>query len=383
MRGLDLDRLKAKIGQWVDAKAGRRTRAATHTRQLRLEAEPWTIDNLIVDDGSLRISGWALPPPAEPQQARFLWNDRRFDAQDYPIERPDLGEFFAQRQGAKRSGFLCSASGLASNDWFEEGCLHLRFDFDGRSPRHIFQHDWFYPDNRGYPPLPDPGRMQRVIGTDSTTQFLLGGFSDFNKFRLLLSAMSAGDITAGKRVLDWGVGCGRVGRYFAGAPDAEFFGVDIDADNVAWCGRNLRGHFQQVPLRPPVRMDAESFDVIYGISVLTHLRETDQHAWLAELHRLSAPGAILLLTFHGTTAANYAGLSPRWLDDYLDGIERKGFVVTGDNDQIEDFIDEPGYYVNVAHSKDYVRRVWGQYFEVVDLIPGMIATHDLAVLRKR
>ena len=52
-------------------------------------------------------------------------------------------------------------------------------------------------------------------------------------------------------------------------------------------------------------------------------------------------------------------------------------------DQLANFIDEPGYYINVAHSKDYVRRVWGEYFEVVDIIPGMIATHDLAVLRKR
>jgi hypothetical protein len=71
------------------------------------------------------------------------------------------------------------------------------------------------------------------------------------------------------------------------------------------------------------------------------------------------------------------------LDAYLDAVDRQGFVVTSVNDQIENFIDEPGYYVNVAHSDDYIRRVWGDYFEVIDIVPGMIATHDLAVLRKR
>ena len=57
--------------------------------------------------------------------------------------------------------------------------------------------------------------------------------------------------------------------------------------------------------------------------------------------------------------------------------------MTSLNRQIRDFIDEPDYYVDVSHSDAYVRRVWGEYFEVVDTVPGMTATHDLAVLRKR
>ena len=225
--------------------------------------------------------------------------------------------------------------------------------------------------------------MLRVMGATSTTQFLLGGFSDFNKFKRLLPAIGAGDLEARKRVLDWGVGCGRVARYFSAVPGIEFVGVDIDADNVDWCSRNLPGHYRHVPLRPPAPLDAGSFDLIYGISVLTHLREPDQRAWLAELNRLAAPGAILLLSCHGTTVANYAGWKLPALDAYLDAVARDGFVVTGVNDQIRNFIDERDYYVNVAHSAAYVRRVWGEYFDVVDTVPGITATHDLAVLRKR
>jgi len=348
-----------------------------------LDAEPWTIDGLDVSLARLQVGGWALPPTQQPERARFLWNGRLFAEQTYPIDRRDLGVFFPQRRDAERSGFVCSEPGGGANDWFDDGCLHLRFEFDGQRLRYPFQHDWFYPDDRRYPTLPDSDRMFRVMGATSTTQFLLGGFSDFNKFVRLLTAIGAGGLTERRRVLDWGVGCGRVARYFSAVPRIEFVGVDVDADNVDWCARNLPGQYRKVPLRPPAPLDAASFDFIYGISVLTHLRERDQRAWLAELDRVAAPGAIILLSFHGTTAGNYAGLPLPVLDAYLDAVARDGFVVTSVNRQIRDFIDEPGYYVDVSHSDAYVRRVWGEYFDVIDTIAGMTATHDLAVLRKR
>ncbi len=371
-------RVKRRIGATLRRRRGARPRRP----ETYLAAEPWTIDGLEMGAGRLQIAGWALPPAEHPERARFFWNGKRFAEQTYPIDRPDLAAFFPQRFGAERSGFVCSEPSGGGGDWFDDGCLHLRFEFDSQRLRYPFQHDWFYPDERRYPPLPDADRMFRVMGSTSTTQFLLGGCSDFNKFKRLSTAIGAGD-TQRKRVLDWGVGCGRVARYFSTVPGIEFFGVDVDADNVDWCSRNLSGQYRKVPLRPPAPLDAGTFDLIYGISVFTHLHERDQRAWLAELNRLAAPGAILLLSFHGTTVANYAGLPLPALDAYLDTVARDGFVVTSVNDQIRNFIDEPGYYVNVAHSDDYVRRVWGEYFDVVDIIPGMVATHDLAVLRKR
>jgi len=382
---IDTTRLKILTGTVQRRiRATLRRRAATRPQRLEtyLEAEPWTIDVLAMGPEHLEISGWALPPAQDPEKARFLWNGRRFAVQTYPINRPDLGAFFPQRAGSALSGFYCSQSGGSIDDCFDDGCLHFRFEFDGQRLRYPFQHDWFYPDRR-YPALPDPERMFRVMGATDTTQFLLGGCTDFNKFERLLVAVGAGELAQRRRVLDWGVGCGRVARYFSTVPGVEFSGVDIDADNVDWCARNLPGRYLKVPLRPPAPLDAASFDLIYGISVLTHLRERDQRAWLAELDRLAAPGAIILLSFHGTTAGNYAGLPLPHLDAYLEAVARDGFVMTSVNDQIRDFIDEPSYYVDVSHSDAYVRRVWGEYFDVIDTIPGMTATHDLAVLRKR
>ena len=383
MDRLRLRILASRVQRRIGEALGRVPDVHPERLETHLEAEPWTIDALQMDRGRLQIAGWALPPAQHPEEARFLWNGTRFGEQTYPIDRPDLGAFFPQRRGAARSGFVCGETGSVAEDWFADGCLHLRFEFDTQRLRYPFQHDWFFPDERRYPALPDPRRIFRVMGTTSPMQFVLGGCSDFNKFKRLLTAIGAGDITERKRVLDWGVGCGRVARYFSAVPGIEFFGVDVDADNVEWCSHNLPGQYRTVPLRPPVPLDSGSFDLIYGISVLTHLNEGDQRAWLAELDRLAARGAIILLSFHGTTAANYAGLPLPALDAYLDAVARDGFVVTSVNRQVRRFIDEPGYYVNVAHSDNYVRRVWGEYFDVVDTIPGMTATHDLAVLRKR
>ena len=383
MDRLRLKILASRIRRRIGKTLGRPAVTPPQRFETYLEAEPWTLDGLEIGGARLRIAGWALPPAEHPEGARFLWNGRSFADQTYPIDRSHIGTFFPQRRDAARSGFVCTQPRSIPEDWFDDGCLHLRFEFDAQRLRHPFQHDWFYPDDRRYPPLPDADRMFRVMGSTNVTQFLLGGYSDFNKLSLLLAAISAGGRIKRKRVLDWGVGCGRVARYFSTVPGVEFFGVDVDADNIEWCARNLPGTYRSVPLRPPAPLDAGTFDLIYGISVLTHLQERDQRAWLAELNRLAAPDAIILLSFHGTTAVNYAGLPLSGLDAWLDAVARDGFVVTHVNRQIRRFIADRGYYVNVAHSADYVRKVWGEYFDVVDIVPGMIATHDLAVLRKR
>jgi len=54
-----------------------------------------------------------------------------------------------------------------------------------------------------------------------------------------------------------------------------------------------------VALQPPTGLPAQGFDLVYGISVLSHLSEPDQFAWLAELARLTRPGALLLLSTLG------------------------------------------------------------------------------------
>lgn len=81
---------------------------------------------------------------------------------------------------------------------------------------------------------------------------------------------------------------------------AQLFGTDIDGESIDWCQSKL-GHMATFTVNgfwPPLPFADGFFDVIYSISVFTHLPEDMQTAWLAELRRVAKPGGLLLLTVH-------------------------------------------------------------------------------------
>jgi SAM-dependent methyltransferase len=98
------------------------------------------------------------------------------------------------------------------------------------------------------------------------------------------------------RVLDFGCGCGRVLVYFKGATRCEMTGSDIDGEAIAWCKANLAdfGAFIRNGAEPPLPLADSSVDLVYSISVFTHLPEKMQFQWLTELHRVVKPGGLLL-----------------------------------------------------------------------------------------
>jgi trans-aconitate methyltransferase len=106
-----------------------------------------------------------------------------------------------------------------------------------------------------------------------------------------------------KSVLDFGCGCGRVLGYLKEKlPRAIWHGVDIDSALVSWMRANYpKVLVDQNPFHPPSHFRNSQFDLIYGISVFTHLDEAFQDEWLAELHRITLPEALVLLSIHGET----------------------------------------------------------------------------------
>lgn len=105
-----------------------------------------------------------------------------------------------------------------------------------------------------------------------------------------------------KRILDWGCGPGRIIRYL---PDVigngcEYFGTDYNKAWMDWCRENLPGiEFNNNTLRADLPYDDDFFDIIYGISVFTHLSEKMHYEWYNELCRILKPGGILFLTTQG------------------------------------------------------------------------------------
>ena len=130
--------------------------------------------------------------------------------------------------------------------------------------------------------------------------------------------------------------------------------------------------------RPPTRYASNTFDVIYSISLFTHLDEASQNLWLAELARVLKPGGMLLTTIHGDFAR--ASCSP----EELKALDRTGIVFRVDRKGRFKLDGLPDFYQTTFHTQAYVERAWRVFFEVVDHIQGGLGRHqDLVILRRR
>lgn len=99
-------------------------------------------------------------------------------------------------------------------------------------------------------------------------------------------------------VLDWGCGPARILRHLPELlPGSSFCGADVNARAIHWCNRHLPGiRFTHVHPFRQLPFEADSFDWVYGISVITHLPTDEVKAVVKELWRLLKPGGWLLLT---------------------------------------------------------------------------------------
>ena len=108
--------------------------------------------------------------------------------------------------------------------------------------------------------------------------------------------------TEKKSVLDWGCGPGRIMRHLPEVlgESNNYFGCDYNRKYVYWCSNIIENvTFKKNELAPPLDFENESLDIVYGISIFTHLSEKMHHSWIKELNRVLKKKGILFLTTHG------------------------------------------------------------------------------------
>jgi SAM-dependent methyltransferase len=206
----------------------------------------------------------------------------------------------------------------------------------------------------GSPTPQPPDRLaERVGGPAESYRYV----ARFHRERIL-SLLPADWTWDGKRVLDFGCGPGRtLSEFSEEAERAAFVGCDIHPESIEWARRNLPTltfvHNQE---QPPVKLPSESFDLVYGVSVFTHLTE-HWSGWLAEVHRLLRPGGLGIFSFLGQALWRPfgAGASVEWVED------ETGMLVTAPGRSWDD--GGP----NVFHSEWWLREHWGRGFEIVEL----------------
>lgn len=104
-----------------------------------------------------------------------------------------------------------------------------------------------------------------------------------------------------KKILDWGCGPARIVRHLpALLTDCEIHGTDYNKATIDWCQKNIKDViFHSNEISPPTIYMDNSFDIIYGISIFTHLSKEGHYQWIAELYRLLRKNGILFFTTHG------------------------------------------------------------------------------------
>jgi 2-polyprenyl-3-methyl-5-hydroxy-6-metoxy-1,4-benzoquinol methylase len=339
---------------------------------------PWLIDNYSVRERRLTISGWALPPDGYQENWTFLLNGRSADKTRYPISTPSLEKVFSFCAGSGNAGFVLDLE-LSTGD---ELVGHVKVEFVNKfSGLPMCDYHNQYIDLRPQLEVPDDDQLFRTQGNRSIERYKLHGYTTYKKIETLLYRYSERKLANFRSVLDWGCGCGRLTQQFAQRASAGtvIHGIDIDKLNIDWCHEHIKGaRFDTVPLRPPTSLPSEFYSLIVGVSVMTHLALETQKAWLDELRRVAAPQAYIILTTHGETA----------LSRVKDITVIQNTLSFGSDERtmdrsLENAIESTDYYRSSYHMGRFARKLFGQYFDVVDIIPGGNASiQDFVIMRK-
>lgn len=134
-------------------------------------------------------------------------------------------------------------------------------------------------------------------------------------------------------------------------------GCDYNRALVRWTSENLPfANVTTNEIAPPLPYGPDSFELVYALSVFTHLTESLQHEWMEELHRVIRDLGYLIISTHGDRhATNLTSLEK---DRY-----HAGQLVVRDDLFV-------GSNICAAyHPEQYVREELSRGFEVVAFLP--------------
>lgn len=242
--------------------------------------------------------------------------------------------------------------------------------------------DWIHLEETG---LPCPGtslHKKDNLLLDDWYHFCGGTFAA--KLISLIEQYDGREINSFKTIVDWGCSTGRVARHLPRLlPGVKVFGIDIDREAIQWA-KNETPHvdFYVSERSPPMPIADRMTDLLISHSVFSHLPEADQCKWLTDLDRVMERGGLLLVTTLSQIAPFILPVPTKEAAE----LRLNGFTCF-DADHLEEKDNKPkeGYspYRLTYHSYEYIRREWGKYFEIIDILDGYADFLAMVIMRAR
>jgi SAM-dependent methyltransferase len=240
----------------------------------------------------------------------------------------------------------------------------------------------------------------RRTGPKSLWQYYHGGLRCYLPIAVLAEREGV-QLRSSINVLDFGCGVGRQLLHFCrDYARPTYFACDVHPQYVEFIRRAYpRVTTYTSGFAPPLNYDDNHFDLVYSVSVFSHLHPDDHIPWLKELSRVVKPGGYALLTIEGATAVRRRMAAKVWREDPDDAVsvlERDGVRFAeyddltwhksheGDKFVGSKYAGIRGPYGNTAMSPAYIKTQWsGAGFEVKSIVEGVIdRRQDVVVLRR-
>jgi len=158
-----------------------------------------------------------------------------------------------------------------------------------------------------------------------------------------------------ERILDFGVGLGRLLRHYYPL-SAELYGCDVVTEVIEFSRQCLgqRVMLAQNDFSPPLPYADAFFDYVYANSVFTHIQTDTLSQWIAELARITRPGGCVIISVYSPN--RYLGhIAERDFDRML---KNQGYLEWGSADVRQNCL-----YATPAKLREW----WSGQFEVLAL----------------
>jgi SAM-dependent methyltransferase len=231
--------------------------------------------------------------------------------------------------------------------------------------------------------LPTPPRELWERWADTLENYLEAGRVDMERMLRILAGAGVSDESQA-RVLDFGCAEGRMLRFFPRRPESELWGVDINAQRVAWAQQHLPPPFRVLTTTtaPHLPFPDAYFDLIYCHSVFTHISDLAD-AWFLELLRILRPGGHIYLTIHDEHTVELL------LGRYRDANAHVAEAVQHLGEQTDVLSKEWIYFAiladpgaNVFYNSQSLVDKWSRFADCVEIRPEAAEYQTAVVFRK-